>query len=111
MKYGDGFALTIEILDLTDPDMICDDWAECSEGSEDSVGGILDNTLLLTCDVSYNSCFAITPTENFKANSTYYNGTMGSSVVIFNETLNQDALFITGGASKVSHFNHYSKHS
>ena len=59
----------------------------------------------------YGVVYAITPTENFKANSTHYNGTKGSSVVIFNETLNRDALFITGGASKVSHFNHYSKHS
>ena len=97
MRNGDGFASTVEVLDLTNQDMICDDWAECTEGSKNSVGGILDNTLLLTCDGLGTSCITITPTENFKANSTHYKGTMTSSVVVFNYTLNREVLLITGG--------------
>ena len=110
---GFGYAYSTEILDLTDPTSTCDEWAKSIEGSSQSVGGILDNAALLACgetefDTSYgNSCFVITPFDTKRANSTHYNAKLSSSVVIFNENnLNQDALFITGGSSKISYFNH-----
>ena len=104
-RDGFGYAYTTEVLDLTDPSSTCDEWAESMEGSLRPVGGILDSTVLLACgdtEGEKNSCFIITPSNTLKANSTHYNAQESSSVVIFNETLNQDALFITGGSSKLS---------